>query len=371
LERKIKRDINCLLIVIVFLHIILDFMPLRIEPSELKRIASNGETHFVVSPFGTLVGWGNNEYNLVSLRRSSPIPVIRFIPYPYFMRRTILRNVTDVDTGRSGAMAVTKDGTLWGWGNFSNPNPDSKSLPYSPVKVMEDVVSVEVEHSSTYATSILKKNGELWIWGGVYGTTIPTAPLKIMENVKKIYGDSYNVFAINNNNDLYALSYSTGTITRPPTFIAAGVKDVKSAGSEVYMCLTIDGKVFIYEDDGYERKIFEPAKTPYNIVTDNVQAFCGAGIIKNDGSYWTWKTSKEGERILVKQNENAIDVLNYAITITNDGKIYAKPILDSLPLIPQSMWTVSPVLRNLFILGLFLRKIVNIYYKKMKDKRAV
>lgn len=38
--------------------------------------------------------------------------------YPYFVRKTILRNVVDVDIGYRSAMAVDKNGILWGWGSF-------------------------------------------------------------------------------------------------------------------------------------------------------------------------------------------------------------------------------------------------------------
>lgn len=355
MEKRFNTWANYLLIGIVCLHIILFFISLKVERGELKIVESNGkgETYFVVSPNGTLVGWGWNDYHLVANGH--------FLFYPYFARKTILRNVVDVDIGYRSAMAVDKNGTLWGWGSFPTPRVVKKPVLNRPIKIMDDVIEIELEFS--FAAS-LKTDGSLWIWSEKIGISRAPEPKKIMDNVNSIYASSYNLFAIQNNNDLYACSYSNGDIVRSPVLITTGIKAVSGGFQNKYQLLTTDGKVFLYSDDGYENKVFTAANTPYITVADNVRTLCDGGLIKNDDSYWCWQKSESGEMVLIKQRENVAYAIGSVIIITTDGKMYAEAIIDKWPTIPQSMRTVSPILRNLFLSVLLTKLIVNKYFLK-------
>lgn len=354
MKKRFNTWANYLLFGIVCLYIIMFFLPLRVEPSQLKTVESNGkgETYFVISPNGTLVGWGWNDYDLVANGN--------LLFYPYLARKTILRDIVDVDIGYRSAMAVDKNGTLWAWGSFPTPKVIKKSVLNRPIKIMDDVMGIELEFS--FAAS-LKNDGSLWIWGEKVGTSIASEPKKIMDNVQSIYASSYNLFAIQNNNNLYACSYSNGDMVRSPELIATGIKDVSVGFQNQYQLLTTDGKLLLYSDNGYEDRIFTPINTPYITVVDNVQTLCDGGLIKNDDSYWHWQESENGEMMLVKQQDNVANAVGSVIIIKTDGKIYAEAAIDKLPTIPQSMRTVSPVLRNLFILVLLTKLIVNKYFR--------
>lgn len=330
---------------------------------------SNGrrETYFVISPNGTLVGWGFNDYRLVANGN------LYF--YPYFARKTILKDIVDIDIGWHGAMAVDKNGTLWGWGSYPSPQPKKGPLLNRPVKVMEGILAVELD---IFNVVVIKTDGNLWTWSSIRGDDAYEGPTMIMQSVKSIYSDSENFFAIKDNNDLYAFTFSFGNIVRDPTLIASGIKDISFGLPNISQFLTTEGEVFLYHIDpfyydeptGYSNNDFEVVKISQDAAVDNVRTLCNRGLIKNDDSYWHWEQDEMGEPVLIKQNENVayIGGVNHetAITITRNGKMYAEPMFDNLPMIPQSMRTVSPTLRNLFLMVIFIKIIVNKYYFKNK-----
>lgn len=334
---------------------------------------SNGkaETYFVISPNGTLVGWGGNDYRLVAKG------YLYF--YPYFARKTILRDVVDIDIGWRSAMAVDKNGSLWGWGAYPSPLQEKDTLLSQlnrhPEKIMEDILAVEL---NIFTAIVIKTDGSLWTWSSKRGEEAHNGPTMIMQNVKSIYSSSENSFAIQNNNDLYAFTFSFGDMVRNPTLIASGIKDISIVFPNIYQFLTTEGEVFLYhiepfyydEPTGYSNNHFEVVKISQDAAVDNVRNLCGRGLIKNDDSYWRWEKDEMGEPVLIKQRENVAYIGGTygetVITITRNGKMYAEPMFDNLPMIPQSMRTVSPTLRNLFLMIAFIKIIVNKYYFKNK-----
>ena len=81
MNKRINTYINYFLIGLICIHIILFFIPLKIEPGNLAIAQSIvGGPNFVVSPGGTLVGWGVNEYRLVGNGK--------LFFYPYYSSKT-------------------------------------------------------------------------------------------------------------------------------------------------------------------------------------------------------------------------------------------------------------------------------------------
>lgn len=370
MKKKFNTWTNYFLIGIACLHVILFFIPIDIKPGEFKMMAVTSgkrDTNFVISPSGTLVGWGFNDYRLVANGN--------LYYYPYFARKTILKDVVDIDIGSHCAMAVDKNGTLWGWGSYPSLQSKKRPLLNRPVKVMEDILAVELD---IFNVVVIKTDGSLWTWSSIRGDEGYKGPTMIMQNVKSIYSDSENFFAIQDNNDLYAFTFSFGDIVRDPTLIASGIKDITVGPQNTYQFLTTEGEVFLYhiepfyydEPTGYSNNYFEVVKISQDAAVDNVQTLCHRGLIKYDDSYWRWEQDETREPVLIKQNENVAYVgVTYGetvITITRNGKMYAEPMFDNLPIIPQSMRTVSPTLRNLFLIVAFIKIIMNKYYFKNK-----
>lgn len=100
-------------------------------------------------------------------------------------------DVLSFSAGTYYMMAIKTDGSLWGWGdNFYGQLGDGTTTSrYSPVKIMDDVLSVSVGAGGMH-TVIVKTDGSLWSWGynscGQLGdgtTTNRYSPVKIMDNV--------------------------------------------------------------------------------------------------------------------------------------------------------------------------------------------
>ena len=129
---KIKLLIRCFLLGIVFLHILLWIVPRKIDITRVNQMVDiPGDVYLIITPGGRLVGWGGNDHGHIAKGNNLFVP--------YFARKTILKNVSSVAiSGFRFAMAVDKNGILWGWGNNIAPLMIEKRPLFNlPVKVME------------------------------------------------------------------------------------------------------------------------------------------------------------------------------------------------------------------------------------------
>ncbi|MBR5642452.1 MAG: S-layer homology domain-containing protein [Firmicutes bacterium] len=98
--------------------------------------------------------------------------------YVYWEPTKVLDHVVQFATGSGGVAAVTEDGSLYVWGNRemgglgdgsmvagrSMGSPDPEQLLLSPVKIMDDVVAVDLPRLQHRGFAV-KKDGTLWAWG--------------------------------------------------------------------------------------------------------------------------------------------------------------------------------------------------------------
>jgi len=138
---------------------------------------SGGHTMAIASD-GTLWAWGANQSGQLGdgtrTSRFFPVQITQgFAPNPYSILGydpnilyavDITGEVIYVSAGGAHTMAITTDGTLWGWGeNFSGQLGNGTNLNSNvPVRIMENVVAVSAGMAHTLAVT---ENGELWAWG--------------------------------------------------------------------------------------------------------------------------------------------------------------------------------------------------------------
>ncbi|MFS0837055.1 RCC1 repeat- and reductase domain-containing protein [Paenibacillus sp. 1P03SA] len=123
-------------------------------------IAAHFNSVFAVKSDGSVYAWGeNSNANLgigVDIRNDKR-------PTPIKIKE--LSNIIAVDTGPTNSLALSSDGTVWGWGlNLNGLVGDgSTEKRISPVKVknLESVKAISIGDGSM----AVKNDGSLWNWG--------------------------------------------------------------------------------------------------------------------------------------------------------------------------------------------------------------
>ena len=194
----------------------------------------------------------------------------------------IMDNVVSVSVGWSHTMAVTVDGSLWAWGtnNKGQLGNGTTTDSYEPIKIMDDVAFVSAGWDYSMA---IKTDGSLWAWGdnsynnlGDGTSKNRLIPTEIMDDVKFVSAAGFHTMAIKTDGSLWAW----------------GINDVGQLG---------DGTVSDWEDD-------ESKSSPIKIMDDVTYVATGATdiigssikigytfAVKTDGSLWSWGGNRHGQ----------------------------------------------------------------------------
>ena len=193
----------------------------------------------------------------------------------------------------STAGAITKDGSLYMWGNnwngqLGNGTTENSSVP---IKVLENVASVDVNYGRVCRA--ITKDGSLYMWGdnshGALGngtTENSSVPIKVLENVVSV--------------------------------------DVGGDFASISGAITKDGSLYIWGARGFESSVLR--KVLDNVVS--VDSDSNSAVTK-DGNLYIWSRQEDGDIVPLK-------VLDYVTTInsgpegwhylqstiTKDGSLY-------------------------------------------------
>ena len=119
-------------------------------------------------------------------------------------------------------MAITTDGTLWGWGgagsrmidhrNFGQVGDGTRIPRYSPVKVMDDVIAVSA--GGDHAIAITTDNS-LWAWGnnsvGQLGdgtNTRRTSPRRVMNDIASVSTGNFHTIAVRTDGSIWTWGWN-------------------------------------------------------------------------------------------------------------------------------------------------------------------
>lgn len=209
-----------------------------------------GCSSFAVKSDHSLWAWGDNTWgqlgNSSTEPQSSPIKV--------------MDNVVSVSSIQSCTFAIKTDGTLWAWGfnssgDLGNGTTENTTIP---VKIMDNVTIVSAGFRHSYA---VKTDGTLWGWGGIWDNGIEyDEPIYLMDDVSAIaveYLRSEGVFALKNDGTLWHCSNSFKTIyytnsgewrywdgTEEPEDQVTGIVAIEGGNGDIGMIVKSDGTLY-------------------------------------------------------------------------------------------------------------------------------
>lgn len=357
-----KRRILSFWVTLCMFMAIMPILPVRAyntgTVNEYRAISTGDQNAAVIKSDNSLWIWGPNNHGQTGDSPSSWLYEMKDGKRKLLTDTTPIKfmdNVKDISIGGSHVMAITLDGSLYGWGSNSNGQigDGTKEDKNQPVKIMENVSAVSAGHASTLA---IKEDGSLWSWGwnncgqiGIDGPRIDQlVPVKIMDDVKSISMGSTTAMAITNDNSLWSWGGDNWGERGDGTY-GNQLKPVKIMDDVKHVSIGGVHTMIIKNDDslwgcGYNKYgqlgtgDNKNARIPIKIM-DNVK-YVSSGyehtmIIKEDSSLWACGENNLGQlgigttdnsNVPIKIMDNIREVSagwDYTLAVTNANEVFS------------------------------------------------
>ena len=223
----------------------------------VKYVALGSYHSAAITKDGSLYMWGYNNYGQLGNGSTT---------YSYTPVK-IMENVATVSLGAWHSAAITKDGSLymWGYNNYGqlgNESSGNYEKSVSPIKIMENVAAVSL---GCWHSAAITKDGSLYMWGdNNYGqlgngtTNNLTRPQRIAVNVQSVELGNYHTTAVSKDGGLYTWGYNkygelgNGTTNNSYTPVKIMSDVVSSAGGSHHtIALKKNGTVYTWGDNEY------------------------------------------------------------------------------------------------------------------------
>jgi len=299
--------------------------PVQIPGLTWSDIMSGGQGSHGIRSDGTLWGWGRNYHGEIGINSNqdhdSPVQV---------------PGTTWSSLARSAGVSViaTKtDGTLWSWGSYDTgvlgqgaSMPGNQMLS-SPTQIPGTNWSNEISLVNANA-SVIKTNGELWLWGDNSGGQLGQNNKTTYSSPKQVPGTDWskvainsNVLAIKTNGELWTwgqnllgmlgqndVVYKSSPVQIPGTTWS----DVLNT-SYTSLALKTDGTLWGWGGQDYgqlgqnehNKQYSSPVQLPGSWSKIGQQGSNGYIGTKTDGTLWAWGRGEKGSLGIPSIGENS------------------------------------------------------------------
>lgn len=247
--------------------------------------------------------------------------------------------------------AVTEDGDLYCWGDnyYGQLGNGTTEDQYSPVKILDNVMSVSLED---WHSAAITANGDLYCWGnneygqignGMENTLerIETTPQKVLGNVVSVALGKVHTAALTENGDLYCWGdngngqIGNGAATyRKQTTPVKVLEDVVfvTSGGRNTAAITSNGDLYCWGDNNYGQvgngtteDQTTPVKVLSNVTSVSLASYHSAAITTN-GDLYCWGNNSSGEigNGTTTVQTTPIKVMDHIaeVSMDDDGEIY-------------------------------------------------
>ena len=320
---------------------LLPYNPSAVHDGQLA--CTYGGAYFAVAPDGRLVAWGEN----------NPSPHIsydgEFPRTPFFARRTMMRNVSEVYATGRAVFALDRGGTLWRWNDLHGTGGYfSLRLPFTdaPEKLLENVVCFDRKAGSENEFTAVTADGGLYLCGK-YDEAVPIGTESslsgpwdlscLTEHARGVYIFGNYGFVIDDEYDLWAWCAPGSNLMEleyEPVRIAEYIRELSMPREDCLLALTGTGDVYTYdlekvrETQTHSADNFSPEP-----IASGVRCLYDGGWLNSDGSVGTVQQVGSGEFSAQRGEPGALytvtamgpaawdDYRHTRLTVTADGRL--------------------------------------------------
>jgi alpha-tubulin suppressor-like RCC1 family protein len=276
--------------------------------TDVVAVETRADTLYALRADGTVWVWGTV---LSGQHGRVPDSYLQLFP----VQVPGLTQVVSLAAGWEHALAVRRDGTVWGWGSGNRGQlGDGTNGPIGPVRQLPGIHNAEAVAAGAGNSLVLKRDGTLWVLGsnadGTLGTgsdrRLSPAPVAL-ESVSAVSSAGSHAMALRTDGTVWTWGASLEPSV-PASFTPArvpGLDDVTRIRAGYYhrLALRADGTVWAWGQN--HRGQLGDGTTPSRRTPSPVTGLTGVVAmatgynhslaLRTDGTVWAWGANQYGQ----------------------------------------------------------------------------
>ena len=299
----------------------------------MPQVAQSENTTIVLRADGTVWATGRNNVGQLGIGTTTDISKLQQVMID---EETPLENIVKISSGLNHALALTKDGKVYGWGlNTSGQlgiNSKNNSLYAAPMldSLGEEVIDNVIDISAGREFSvILTKNGYVYTTGSnAYGqlgnATNTTYQLLVkmeeVENVVQIGAGQYHTVILKGDGTVWTVGYNY--------YGQLGINSTTRGSNAAGQGVNIARQVMNESKDGVLKNIIQISTGGWHIAALN-----------KDKEVFTWGYGKDGQignNAVIENNMTPVKVLDPTELVATEGSTPTKEVIGKVAKIGTS-----------------------------------